>query len=206
MPPIIADLIAKVKAVVSDATGVLLAIYAEKGIAPFKKPLATAVPTLLVLYLAVYLPLGDKLHSATLKLEASQAVSNGAGDYDDAKKRLLSYQAKLPLIADKDDWLNYVLQNSAKAHGISFEVFSAQTEEDAEDFMLASRNVELVTTYETLGKWLVDIENSPVFLRIVAMTAEKDSDNPLNVKVTLKLSTVFAKAKAGAPAAGGGAK
>lgn len=195
MPANITELIARLQRFLADAANNVLAIYAEKGIEPFKKPLGVAAPLLLVIYLAVYVPLGDKIRVAAGKLEASQAIAQGAGDYEDAKKRLLAYQAKLPYLKDKDDWLSSVLMNTARTHGISFDVFSAQTEEEIDDFILVSRKVELATAYETLGKWLADVENTPVFLRVVYLSVLRDNDNPLRVKVSLQLSTLFARGK-----------
>jgi len=202
MPPQIAELIAKAQRFLADAANNVLAIYAEKGIEPFKKPLGVAAPLLLVIYLAVYVPLGDKIRVASGKLEASQAIAQGAGDYEDARKRLLAYQAKLPYLKDKDDWLSSVLMNTARTHGISFDVFSAQTEEEIDDFVVVSRKVELATAYETLGKWLADVESTPVFLRVVYLSVLRDNDNPLRVKVSLQLSTLFARGKQSTGASG----
>ena len=205
------QLFARAKGFFVDATDNVMVIYAEKGIEPFKKPLLICVPVLLVLYAAVYSPLSGKISMASMKVASADVVSQGAGDYEDAKQRLMAFQAKLPLLRDKDDWLNYLLMRTATAHGISFEQVSAQTEEDAGGVIVASRKVDLVTTYDTLGKWLADIENSPIFLRIVSLTVQRDADNPSRVKVSMKLSTLFAKpdiasglsgAAAAAPAGG----
>lgn len=207
MPADIKELLLRAKGLVTDATDNIFVIYAEKGQEPFKKPLAVAVPVLLVLYFIVYSPLAGKIRAAAFKLDSSQAISQGAGDYQDAKARLVGFQSKLPLLKDKDDWLNYLLMSTSRAHNISFDVLSAQTEEDAGGFVVVSRKVELVTTYDTLGRWLADVESSPIFLRVVSMSAQRDGDNPTRVKVSVKLSTLFAKPglDAGVAAAGGAA-
>lgn len=209
-----AGLISKARGFFTEATDNVLVIYAEKGIEPFKKPLMIAFPVLLVLFAGVYRPLGGKIEEANYQLEVSQAISEGAGDYQAVKEQLLAAQSRLPLLKDKDEWLSYLLMNSAKAHGISFDMLSAQTEEDAGSFLVVSRRVEFVTDYSTLGRWLAEVENSPIFIRVVSLEVAREEMNPLRLKVSVKLSTVFMKpegatsggAAGGAPAGvpGGG--
>jgi len=203
MPAEIKELLLRAKAFITDATDNVFAIYAEKGQEPFKKPLTVAIPVLMVLYFLVYSPLSGKISETSFKLASSQAISQGAGEFQDAKDRLTGFQRGLPLLKDKDDWLNYIIMSTAKAHDISFDVLSAQTEEEAGGFIVVSRSAEFVTSYETLGSWLASIENSPIFLRIVSMSAVRDQNNPLRVKASLKISTLFAKAGQGTGSSAG---
>lgn len=187
------QIITHMKGVVSEATANVLAIYAEKGFEPFKKPLMVAVPLLLVFYMVVYRPMDGKITDAAYRLESSKVISSEAGDYNDVKLRLYSFQSKLPRYKDKDDWLNYVLTNTAKTNGVSIDLLGAQTENEEGGFVIASRKVELTLDYNTLGKWLADIENSSIFLRIVSLNAVKIPGTQGMLKVSLQLSTVFVK-------------
>jgi type II secretory pathway component PulM len=187
------ELAIRVRSFVVDAADNMFVIYAEKGIEPFKKPLIISGAILLAIYVAIYNPLSGRIRAASARLNSTRAISQGAGEYQDAKKRLMNFQTKLPLLKDKDDWLSYLLLSTSKVHGISFDALSAQKEESNGSFLLVSRNVEFVTAYDTLGKWLADIESSPISLKIVSLTAARDEENPLNVKVSMKLSTIFMK-------------
>ena len=190
----------KVKSFFNEMTDTMLAIYAEKGIEPFKKPLLITVPLILVLYVGVYSPLRTKIEWTANEVEKNTALSEGAGDYSDAKTRLAGFQRRLPLIKEKDDWLTGLLTNTAKAHNISFDALNAQTEEEAGNFLMVSKEVQLVTDYATLWKWIADLENSPIYVRIVVLNAEKDPDTG-KIKTMLKLSTIFPKPQKGGTAA-----
>lgn len=193
MPPIVIELLGRARSFFKNMADEMSIIYAEKGITPFKKPLVVAVPTLLILYLGVYSPMGDKLKSASSDIKRLEVVAQNFGDYSESKSQLAAYQSRLPLVKDKEEWLNYLLTSTGKKCGISFDGISAQTESEAGSFLVVSRKVTVVTTYENIGRWIAEIENSPIFLRINSFTCEKDRPNPGKVKVEFTLSTIFPK-------------
>ena len=196
MPPFIAEIFLRIRAFFQNMADEVMIIYAEKGIEPFKKPLAVAVPSILVLYIAVYSPMGDKVKRAEFEIGRMTAVAESSGEYKDAKSRLTGYQRKLPLIKDKDEWLNYLLNSSGKKYNITFDGLSAQSEAAAGNFLIVSRDISAITTYDNLGRWVAEIENSPIFIRVGSFSVERDSANPGRVKVKFTVSTVFAKAGA----------
>jgi type II secretory pathway component PulM len=197
MPPAIAAIAQKLLSFFKDMWDNTMMIYGEKGIEPFKKPLIVAVPTLIILYAAVYSPLGTRLSAARSHMESLQVIAQHAGEYEDAKTRLSAYQRRLPLIKDKDEWLNFLITNSAKAYGISFEGMGAQKETEVGNFVVVSRDVSVTTNYATLGKWMADIENSPILIRIVELNMRRDQSNPGLIKVNFKLSTIIPKFQGG---------
>ncbi|MFA6433901.1 MAG: type 4a pilus biogenesis protein PilO [Elusimicrobiales bacterium] len=178
----------------------ILMIYTEKGIEPFKKPLMFALPSVLILYGAVYSPLGSKLAVDKRELDKVRLIVDHYDEYKDAKARLAAYQRRLPLIKDKEEWLNFVMTSTAKTHGIVFDSLSAQTETEVGGFLLVSREVAVTTTYAKFGKWVADIESSPIMLKVADVTIKKDSSRAGWIKVTMKLSTVFARSDAAAGA------
>ncbi|MBI5744592.1 MAG: type 4a pilus biogenesis protein PilO [Elusimicrobia bacterium] len=200
MPPVIASLLLKVQSFFKDMAGNIMIIYGEKGIEPFKKPLLIALPTLLIIYSAVYSPLGRKLDGSAARVRNMETVAQYAADYLEAKSRLSGYQRRLPLAKDKDEWLNYIITNTAKSYGISFDGVSAQKETEVGNFYVVSREITVTTTYAKLGKWLAEIENSPIFLRIVELSLRRDENSPGTIKVTFRLSTIIPRFRA----AGGG--
>lgn len=191
MPPFIADMIWKVRSILKDMLYNVLMIYGEKGTEPFRRPLIIAGTTLLVIYALVYSPAGRRLESASNRLESMRTVAQYAAVYEDGKARLAAYQRKLPLLKDKDEWLNYIITNSARAYGISFDGISGQKEIEVGNFMVVSREVTVTTTYAKLGKWLAEIENSPIFLRVVDLNVRRDPSAPGIVKVSFRLSTIL---------------
>ncbi len=191
MPPFIASLLAKARSFVKDMADNVMIIYGEKGIEPFKKPLMIAIPTVLVLYAGVYSPLSSKLSAAKARLNVLTVVAQYASDYQDAKTRLSAYQRKLPLLKDKDEWLNYIITNTARSYGISFDGVSGQKESEVGNFLVVSREVTVTTTYAKLGKWLAEIENSPIFLRVIELNIRRDPNNPGTVKASFRLATIF---------------
>jgi hypothetical protein len=197
MPLFIAAIGRKLISFVKDMKDDILIIYGEKGFEPFKRPLIIAVPSLLLLYAIVYYPLGGRLSLASAQLHSDEVVAQFAGNYTDAKSRLSAYQRKLPLLKDKDEWLNYILTSSARTYGISFDSMGAQRESEVGNFVLVSREVSVTTTYAKFGAWLAEIENSPIYLKVVEMDLHKNLDNPGTIKVTFKLATVFPKFSGG---------
>lgn len=193
MPPFAGAILLKIKAFVKDMKDNVLLIYGEKGIEPFKRPLIIAGPTLLVLYAVVYAPLGSRLALASGQLANAEVVARFANDYDEAKTHLTAYQRRLPLPKDKDEWLNYILTTTARTHGINFDTISSQRESEVGNFIVVSREVSVTATYARFGAWVAEIENSPIYLKIVDMALHRDPSNPGSVKVTFKLSTVFPK-------------
>ncbi|HAT73214.1 MAG TPA: hypothetical protein DCS63_10410 [Elusimicrobia bacterium] len=197
MPPFLTAIILKARVFFKDMLEDILLIYAEKGIEPFRKPLLIAGPILLAIYAVIYNPLGSRLGSAARHLENLQVVARYAADYEDVKARLLPYQRKLPLLKDKDEWLNYIITSSARPHGITFDGISGQKEIEVGNFLMLSRQVDVTTTYAKLGRWLADIENSPIFLRVVELNAKKDESNPGTIKASFNLSTLVPRFAAG---------
>lgn len=191
MPPSIASLLASVQAFFKDMVGNIMLIYGEKGIEPFRKPLIIAIPTLLIIYSAIYSPLGNKLNNAANRIKSVETVAQYSSDYTEAKSRLSGYQRRLPLAKDKDEWLNFIITNTARNYGISFDGVSAQKETEVGSFLVVSREVTVTTTYAKLGKWLAEIENSPIFLRVVELSLRRDEFTPGNIKVTFRLSTIM---------------
>ncbi|MDP2866513.1 MAG: type 4a pilus biogenesis protein PilO [Elusimicrobiota bacterium] len=198
MPP--TDLLPeKLKSAVKDISDSILVIYGEKGIEPFKRPLMMALPVLLGLYALVYSPLSEKLKRSVGEARSMTVVAQYAGDYENAKTKLAAYQRRLPLLKDKDDWLNYLITTTARNSGVSVDSLGAQRETEVGNYMLVSREVTATTAYGVFGNWLAEIENSPIFLRVTEMNLRRDENALGMVKVTFTLSTVF-------PRQGGGAK
>ena len=106
---------------------------------------------------------------------------------------IASFQCQLPAAKDKDDWLNHVLSSNAKKHGMDFDSISAQKEIEMNNYLVVSREVSLSSTYNKVGKWVRDMENSPIFLKVTDFNLRKDPMKRGNIKVNLTLSTVFAK-------------
>ncbi|MBU2573400.1 MAG: type 4a pilus biogenesis protein PilO [Elusimicrobia bacterium] len=200
--PALIIILDKIKVFVIDMADNLVIIYADKGMEPFKKPLLYALPTLLILYIAVYSPLASKVKNRALELEQLRLVARHSADYQDVKARYAAYQRKLPLFKDKAEWLNYVMTSTAKTHGIEFDQLSAQTESEVGNFLLISREASVTTTYPKLGKWIADVENSPILLKVAEMDFKKDPMTAGIIKVRVKLSTIFPRFGAPAPAAG----
>lgn len=199
MPPYIAALILKIQSFFKDMMYNIMMIYGEKGIEPFKRPLIIAGPVLLVIYSMVYSPFSKKLETASRNLASIEVVSQYAADYEEGKTRLSAYQRRLPLPKDKDEWLNYIITSSARSYGVSFDGVSGQKETEIGNFIVVSREVTVTTTYDKLGRWLAEIENSPIFVRVVELNLRRDSTNPGGVKVIFRLSTILPRF------AGGGA-
>jgi Tfp pilus assembly protein PilO len=187
------NLLEKIKFFAINMMENVVAIHAEKGTEPFKKPLLYALPVVLGLYFFVYSPTTEKLNNKTIELENIESISEFFEDYSNAKLRISSLQRLLPATKDKADWLNHILTSNAKEHAIDIEGITPQKEVPISNYYVVSRSVSLTTTYAKLGRWVCDMENSPIFLKVTNMNLKKDPVKRGYVKVNLTLSTVFAK-------------
>lgn len=201
MPPVLSTIILKAQSFFKDMLDNIMLIYGEKGIEPFRKPLTIALPTLLVIYAAVYAPIGKKLSNSNTRLKNLEVVALHAEEYVNAKSALTVYQRRLPLSKDKDEWLNYIITSTAKAYGISFDGVSAQKESEMGGFLVVSREVTVATTYDKLGRWIAEIENSKIFLKVVELNIRRDDNAPGTVKASFRLSTVIPRFGGGGGAA-----
>lgn len=197
MPPFITAMLEKSVAYFRNMWDDVLIIYGEKGIAPFKKPLTIALPTLLILYAGFYSPAAGRLKRAKSEVVNKTIIAQYAEEYETAKQRMTALQRKLPLVKDKAEWLSYVISSTAKKAGISVDSQSAQRESEVGGYVVVSREVSTTTSYHIFGRWLAEIENSPIFLRITEMSVTRDENNPGSVKVSVTLSTVFPKVGGG---------
>ncbi len=148
---------------------------------------------MLILYAAVYSPLSSKVATEKDALDKKQLIAANYADYEDARTKLAAYQRKLPLPKDKDELLNYVMTSTAKNQGISFDSISPQNENEVGNFLLVSRSVSVTTTYAKFGKWVADIESSPILLKVAEINLKKDNTRAGVLKVNMKLSTIFPK-------------
>jgi Tfp pilus assembly protein PilO len=124
-------------------------------------------------------------------------VAQYAEQYETAKVRVQGLHRRLPLVKDKGEWLNYVINSTARNLGVQVDSLSAQRETEVGNYVLVSREVQTTTNYNMLGKWIAEIENSPIFLRITEVNLQRDENNPGSIKVTFTLSTVFPRFGAG---------
>ena len=187
------NLLQKIKIFLKRMLNDMFVIYEEKGAEPFKKPLLYAILPILILYFMIYSPVADKLRDKKNELANIESIIEFYEDYSNAKSMIASFQCQLPAAKDKDDWLNHVLSSNAKKHGMDFDSISAQKEIEMNNYLVVSREVSLSSTYNKVGKWVRDMENSPIFLKVTDFNLRKDPMKRGNIKVNLTLSTVFAK-------------
>ncbi|KAF0126591.1 MAG: hypothetical protein FD189_915 [Elusimicrobia bacterium] len=184
-------LIDKIKNSALEMRDDILVIYAEKGFVPFKKPLLFAAPAILILYSAVYSPSSDKFLEKQMELDHLTAVSVHYVEYNDVLSSKSELRRKMPLAKDKGEWLSYILTSTSKEHDITFDSLMAQEEQTSGPLLLVSRGASVTSTYEKIGKWLADVENSKIFLKITELQITRSPAATGMVKVTIKLSTVF---------------
>ena len=187
------ELFEKIKFFLKDMMENIVAIHAEKGFEPFKKPLLYATPIILGLYFMVYSPSVEKLTNKKSELLSIESISEFFEVYQNAKTRIAGFQARLPATKDKADWLNHILTINAKEQGIDIDGIMPQKEVVITNYYVVSRSVSLISTYDKVGKWICGMENSPIFLKVTDFNLKKDPVKRGYVKVELTLSTVYSK-------------
>ncbi|MEF3280167.1 MAG: type 4a pilus biogenesis protein PilO [Elusimicrobiota bacterium] len=178
----------KLKDIIQDVE----AIYLDKGPEPFKKPMLYAISAIVISYL-IYLSNKGPLKNNQDEFERINQLANFYSEYIDLKKNIKNYLPMLPSIKDKDEWLNYILNTTAAKYSIIFTNVESQKElKIGDNIYVVSKQVQFATDYETLGKFIRDIENSPIFVEVSNFSAFKKNDPQIiKIDVTLTLTTVF---------------
>jgi Tfp pilus assembly protein PilO len=118
-------------------------------------------------------------------------ISSHYAEYMDVQKQRAELRRRTPLLKDKGEWLGYILTSTSKNHGLTFEALSQQEERDAGPLILVSRGANVTGTYEQVGAWLAEMENSKIFLKITTLEMSKSPSDPTSVQVKIILSIVF---------------
>lgn len=178
----------KIKNLIEDVQ----AIYLEKGPQPFQKPFLYAFLAIFISYL-IYLSNKGTLKNNQLEYEKMSQLSSFANEYIDLKNSIQSYLKKIPSIKDKNEWLDYLLNITAHRYQIVFTNIESQKElKVGNNMYIVAKQVQFTTDYQTLGKFIRDLENSPVFIEISQLVVMKKDDNYIiNIEVTINVSTVF---------------
>jgi Tfp pilus assembly protein PilO len=194
---------ARAAAFLKDMADDIGMIYAEKGMEPFKKPLLISLVIILCVYAFAYSPLRTRVAARSVELDKWRFIEANYSQYESAQARLRAFQGRLPLLKDKEDWLNLILNSTAKTAGVVFDRITTQTEVKAGNFLVVSIDVSMTTTYMKLGRWLADIEKNPMLLRVAdARIARVEGQASFNVRADLKLSTIFPNIEAAAKEGG----
>lgn len=183
----------KIISFLKSSVSEIQSIYAEKGVEPFKKPLIVSVPMFLAVYFGFYSPSGTKLSMARDELARYELMAPFYEDYVNYKNSSAQYKKNLPAYKDKAEWLDYIIRSNSQKNGITPDTIGSQTESEITGgFILAYREVSIRADYQTIGKLVADIENSPVFVKISEFNLKKDAE--LGVVVAqFKVATVFVK-------------
>jgi Tfp pilus assembly protein PilO len=176
----------------------LVAVYFEKGIEPFKKPLIYSSGIILISYL-IYFSNSSKVSLLREELNKMEIISRYYDGYTQSKDQLEKYLKILPSIKDKNEFLGYVLNNTASKYKISFSKIDPDREikTNLTNLYFVSKQVQFSTDYNTLGNFIRDIENNKPFVYISNISIKKsDNQEYLGMlDVTLNVSTVFVAVK-----------
>jgi Tfp pilus assembly protein PilO len=188
----------KIKSYIKNMMDDLVAVYFEKGIEPFKKPLIYSFGIILISYL-IYFSNSSKVSSLREELNKMEIISRYYDGYTQSKDQLEKYLKILPSIKDKNEFLGYVLNNTASKYKISFSKIDPDREikTNLTNLYFVSKQVQFSTDYNTLGNFIRDIENNKPFVYISNISIKKsDNQEYLGMlDVTLNVSTVFVAVK-----------
>jgi Tfp pilus assembly protein PilO len=181
-------LLKKLKDTISD----LQAIYIEKGIKPFQKPLIYSLCAILISYL-IYISNTSTLKTKKNEIDNLMMLNGFYNEYTSIKQQIDNYSLMLPKIKDKDEWLNYILNTNASKYKIVFSNTESQEEVrvDTQNILIVSKRVQFTTDYNTLGLFIKDIENSSVFIEVSKLGITKSVNGIGNLDVSLTISTIF---------------
>lgn len=180
------------KSHIKDLFSDMQAVYLEKGPEPFKKPVLYALSAVVVSYL-IYSSNTGTLKNNKLQLEKTIQLAGFYNEYVDLKAAMKTYSKMIPSIKEKDEFLNYLLNTTASKYGITFTNIDSQKELKVDNMYFVSKQVQFSTDYDTLGNFIREIENSPVFVEVSQLSVSKKNNDIVigRLDVSLNISTVF---------------
>jgi len=127
--------------------------------------------------------------------EALQAQQKNEKEYLESKRKLLALEPRFPDISAKKSWLASQIEEIFKGSSIDDPKVSSTQTEDASNsgYTVASRQVDMETSYPEFGKLLAAIEGRDMFLRVSEFSIEKStSPDKLGLNtIKMRLNTVF---------------
>lgn len=168
------------------------AVYLEKGPEPFKKPALYAISAVVISYL-IYSSNVSSLKNNKSELEKTTQLAGFYNEYIDLKAAMKTYSKMIPSIKEKDEFLNYLLNLTAAKYGITFTNIESQKEFKVDNIYFVSKQVQFSADYNTIGNFVKDIENSPVFVEVSHLSLTKKNNDIVigRLDVSINVSTIF---------------
>lgn len=171
-------------------------IVQEKGPRHFQKPFGIAAGVILASYFAAYRPTVGRLAQLQKDIYGEMAKAQYAQSYEELRYKMLGYYAKLPKPDRKDGWLFDSILQSAQQQGIILDSIGSQTEGGAADYWVLTIEVKTRASYDRLGRWVEQLENTMPALYVTGLDITKP-DQPVDGlgvnQVGVKISTIMPK-------------
>ena len=156
----------------------------------FLKPLAVVV-AIVIIYHYVSGMLAAQDAKVLGQIDAVHAQQNNEQEYVSNKQKLLSLEPRFPDMSAKNSWLlNQVVNVSNET---SVQLKAGQQVEDTSNngYTGVSVPVDMVISYDDLGKLLANIEGREEFLKVSEFSLTKAANNLGNNNVKMRIHTVF---------------
>lgn len=168
----------------------ILMVYSERGFEVFKKPFFVSLIIIGILFFS-YVFISQKASDKKDKLNWFESVKGYYDTYTKSKKIIKEYSKKLPSKEEKSEFINRVLNTAASNYRITFSEIGSQSETTFGKLTLASRQVKFSTDFDTLIRFLAEIENSEKYVEISNISVTKKKEPIGMLEVSIVLSTVF---------------
>lgn len=163
-----------------------------------KQVIAVAVCIFLVYYAVGKFQ--EKIKKNSGQIDAMNMQKKIEQEYLANKQKLIELEPLFPDATGKNQWLTSRLLDLFKQAEIGMQLDGNQSENaNNATYIVASQSVSALMDYETLGKFLEQIENLNDFLRIseLSIAKESNSQNLGTNKVSMRFNTIFLKQKVG---------
>jgi len=179
-------------------------VYQDKGIKYFRDPLLVGAAATLLIYIAVYKPLGQaRLHKLG-EVESLKAQAAYSSEYQSYRAQITGNERKLPPFGDKSEWLTGKIREACAAEDVVPESMNPPSEGEMGDYVKSDVQFTARLTYRKLASLLARLESSPLIMRVTELGLSKDEAALAKVRVSVHVSTIFAKPVPAQPAAGAG--
>lgn len=160
----------------------------DRGYKFFMRPLAISGCLMAAAYYYVYLPPLERAGRVRAELEAAEATSQYAEDYQNLQARLSGLYTKLPRTEDPQGWILSEVRKTLREEGIVPLSISPATDQPKGEYRFISIQVRCQASYPQVASWVSRLERngSILFVQdlILRKVAEQIGTNTVDVTIT----------------------
>jgi Tfp pilus assembly protein PilO len=137
---------------------------------PVQLRIAVMLVVLLAGYVAVYMPLSDRIAKAARTLEHAHKALGLAESLERLQKQYRTFKDRVPQQTDTKEWVQYILQGTRQFPGIKVQNLDCRDPRSVGPYRVVILQIELEGQFSEMNKFLSWLEANQRLLRVDELT------------------------------------